>query len=249
MVLKGGGKSTYSFAENDVIRCIDIESLEKIEVNFYWEDRERTKLKRVEFNIKDPAHDYNKPYGLVRNDYLINQNNNLLLSSTPNFQMTTISREASFSLILLGPGLDAPKKWADREHKKFLAVQPFSRQVGCNMPNGIINIYFKENMANFTPNELNQNPVEDGDKTTYLDATKFLNNLSNKKFIPGFKINIIGYTNSIGSNDYNNNLSQKRANSIADYLKNRVGFNDNQIHINYLGEDQSMQMPEKQGTA
>jgi outer membrane protein OmpA-like peptidoglycan-associated protein len=49
-------------------------------------------------------------------------------------------------------------------------------------------------------------------------------------------ISIKGYTCSLGSDKYNNGLSQKRAQSVSDYLINNMGISKDNIQIKYYGE-------------
>lgn len=51
---------------------------------------------------------------------------------------------------------------------------------------------------------------------------------------PSFKINIVGHTDNVGSEDYNKNLSKARAKAVADYLI-KHNININNISYNGMG--------------
>ena len=47
---------------------------------------------------------------------------------------------------------------------------------------------------------------------------------------------LVGYTDSIGSEEYNLGLSNRRADSVAAYLMNNHGVGQDQIVVNWYGE-------------
>ena len=47
---------------------------------------------------------------------------------------------------------------------------------------------------------------------------------------------LVGYTDSIGPEEYNLYLSNRRADSVADYLVNSLGVNRDQVVVNWYGE-------------
>jgi OOP family OmpA-OmpF porin len=64
-----------------------------------------------------------------------------------------------------------------------------------------------------------------------LDAVgKFL------KDNPDAYVMLVGYTDSIGSEEYNLGLSMRRANSAANYLTSNHNIEENRIVVNYYGE-------------
>ena len=53
---------------------------------------------------------------------------------------------------------------------------------------------------------------------------------------PDAYVQLVGYTDSIGSEDYNLGLSQRRANSAANYLMDSHNISSDRIVVNYYGE-------------
>ncbi len=53
---------------------------------------------------------------------------------------------------------------------------------------------------------------------------------------PDAYVQLVGYTDSIGSEDYNMGLSQRRANSAANYLMDKYNITSDRIVVNYYGE-------------
>lgn len=53
---------------------------------------------------------------------------------------------------------------------------------------------------------------------------------------PSAYVQLVGYTDSIGTEEYNLGLSQRRADSAADYLMNKHNINRDRIVVNYYGE-------------
>jgi OOP family OmpA-OmpF porin len=47
---------------------------------------------------------------------------------------------------------------------------------------------------------------------------------------------LVGYTDSVGPEEYNLNLSNRRADSVAAYLMNNYGVKQDQIVVNWYGE-------------
>ena len=47
---------------------------------------------------------------------------------------------------------------------------------------------------------------------------------------------LVGYTDSIGSEDYNLGLSNRRADSVAAYLMTNHGVSQDQVVVNWYGE-------------
>jgi len=99
-----------------------------------------------------------------------------------------------------------------------------------------IELHFPFNKFNLTPTETNK-----------LDS--FINLFdSSKQILIG--ISVYGHTDQIGSNTYNDNLSIKRANTVAAYLKqhqinvelinNLLGFGKRQLITTLTGEDQRL---------
>lgn len=50
------------------------------------------------------------------------------------------------------------------------------------------------------------------------------------------KVKIVGYTDRIGTNDYNKNLSVKRAHSVKSYLNGKVHLDKSPVEVRALGE-------------
>jgi outer membrane protein OmpA-like peptidoglycan-associated protein len=53
---------------------------------------------------------------------------------------------------------------------------------------------------------------------------------------PDMKVQIAGYTCDIGSEQYNQNLSERRANAVRDYLVNKTGIDPNRLSVTGYGE-------------
>jgi outer membrane protein OmpA-like peptidoglycan-associated protein len=53
---------------------------------------------------------------------------------------------------------------------------------------------------------------------------------------PNMKVEISGYTDSIGTASYNDKLSQKRAEAVATYLTTKSGADANRITLKHFGE-------------
>jgi OOP family OmpA-OmpF porin len=54
---------------------------------------------------------------------------------------------------------------------------------------------------------------------------------------PEAYVMLVGYTDSIGSEEYNLGLSLRRANSAANYLTSNHNIEKNRIVVNYYGEE------------
>ena len=54
---------------------------------------------------------------------------------------------------------------------------------------------------------------------------------------PNLIIYIEGHTDDVGDSDYNMQLSQKRVQAVADYIKSK-GFNESNIKISWHGKSQ-----------
>ncbi|MES9958092.1 MAG: OmpA family protein [Sedimenticola sp.] len=59
----------------------------------------------------------------------------------------------------------------------------------------------------------------------------------------GSMVQIIGFTDSVGDDDYNTQLSERRASAVADYLK-RKGVSDRQLEIEGRGETELIEVSE-----
>lgn len=53
---------------------------------------------------------------------------------------------------------------------------------------------------------------------------------------PSMKVQISGYTDSIGTKDYNSTLSLKRAEAVANYLTSKSGIDPSRITVKHFGE-------------
>ena len=53
---------------------------------------------------------------------------------------------------------------------------------------------------------------------------------------PKKKIKIVVHTDNVGSEQYNQKISEKRAEAVAKYLKNKPGINNNQVYFEGKGE-------------
>jgi outer membrane protein OmpA-like peptidoglycan-associated protein len=73
------------------------------------------------------------------------------------------------------------------------------------------------------------------------ENTEFLNSYVIQKIQkpnpPNLIIYIEGHTDDVGDSDYNMQLSQKRAQTVADFIKNR-GFDESNIKISWHGKSQ-----------
>jgi outer membrane protein OmpA-like peptidoglycan-associated protein len=56
---------------------------------------------------------------------------------------------------------------------------------------------------------------------------------------PNYKLNLKGFTDDLGSSEYNKKLSQNRANAVSEYLQSR-GIAKDRIEIVALGKDQPL---------
>ena len=63
---------------------------------------------------------------------------------------------------------------------------------------------------------------------------------------PDSKVEVIGYTDAVGSKSYNDKLSLKRAKTVKRYMTNQ-GVNESQIIINGYGEDNPVALNKKSG--
>ena len=48
---------------------------------------------------------------------------------------------------------------------------------------------------------------------------------------------LLGYSDNVGSDEYNLELSKRRAESVANYLMNNIGIGEDQIVVNWYGKD------------
>ncbi|MFQ5456570.1 MAG: OmpA family protein [Nitrospirota bacterium] len=71
-------------------------------------------------------------------------------------------------------------------------------------------------------------------KSEAMEALSIVNDMFNQS--KHKDILIAGYTCSIGTDEYNLELSKKRAQSVSDYLTNTIGIPKDHIHIEYHGE-------------
>ena len=53
---------------------------------------------------------------------------------------------------------------------------------------------------------------------------------------PNAYVLLVGYTDSIGPEEYNLYLSNRRADGVADYLVNSLGVGRDQVVVNWYGE-------------
>lgn len=51
------------------------------------------------------------------------------------------------------------------------------------------------------------------------------------------RVKIVGYTDKIGTNEYNQKLSEKRAHSVKTYLDNKVHLDSSPVEVRALGEN------------
>lgn len=62
------------------------------------------------------------------------------------------------------------------------------------------------------------------------------------------KISVVGHTDRIGSDQYNQSLSEDRANAVKDYLVTNLNISSNSIYANGVGESQATMNEKCQGT-
>lgn len=71
-------------------------------------------------------------------------------------------------------------------------------------------------------------------KLTKTESNK-LKEVFQKKLVYAMNIKLLGHTDNVGSDEYNQQLSQKRVENIKHNLV-QLGFDSDQIHISYFGE-------------
>ena len=82
-------------------------------------------------------------------------------------------------------------------------------------------LYFDFNKADLTPDSINK-------LNNMADLLKADKNVKDAK--------IVGYADRIGSDEYNEKLSKKRAKAVQDYLTSRGYLNANSTEVRWLGE-------------
>lgn len=60
------------------------------------------------------------------------------------------------------------------------------------------------------------------------------------------RIKVVGYTDAVGSNGYNQKLSERRATAVVNYLKEK-GANESQVELRGFGEDNPVTLNKKNG--
>ena len=103
---------------------------------------------------------------------------------------------------------------------------------GCPDPKNTITALLNENSFVFF--ELDRTAL-------YKDATDFLDQIANHlNQSSGVVVEIIGHASSEGSSNYNQGLSKRRAQSVADYLMDK-GVNKMQLKTSGKGETQALE--------
>ena len=100
-------------------------------------------------------------------------------------------------------------------------------------------ISVKEN-GNYGIYSLGENILfEAGKSTIKPDAEQNLQQLaaSIKKRFAGGDLRVYGYTDSVGTNGYNKELAQLRAEAVKSWLATNAGIDSNKISINAIGKD------------
>jgi outer membrane protein OmpA-like peptidoglycan-associated protein len=67
------------------------------------------------------------------------------------------------------------------------------------------------------------------------DDTLRLNKLANSLRSASYFLKVFGYTDTIGTAEDNDKLSEKRAMAIYDYLNTRVSVNQQQVYVTWIG--------------
>ena len=82
-------------------------------------------------------------------------------------------------------------------------------------------------------------PFDDSsiDNAEFLKLKKLLNNTHS-----GCIILIEGHTDRIGSNDYNEELSRKRAESVQNWFIKYAGLKKSQIDLRFKGESETLNL-------
>ncbi len=81
---------------------------------------------------------------------------------------------------------------------------------------------------------------ESGNSTIKNDAVENLKQITasiNQRF-KGGDIRVYGYTDAVGSKDYNKDLAKQRAEAVRTWLATTGGMDSSKISINAIGEDQ-----------
>ncbi len=84
----------------------------------------------------------------------------------------------------------------------------------------------------------NLNFVFNTSKLTKASQKELEKNLANMSQVQIKKIIVIGHTDSIGSDEYNQELSQQRAETVAQILRDKFHLNPEQVEAVGYGESQ-----------
>jgi RHS repeat-associated protein len=244
--------STYAFAENDVIRCIDLEGMEKYVVVHCWEPSSDGKQRYTKYNgtvlIYLPNVDYNRLYRDPANKYTD-------MTMTIHKEMTREQMNA-ISGRIYDKNPETGKYDILKNHVRcsiFDCLDPSSSQKS-RLPNAVFTpssnkmseiIRLNNVESNFNDGifaRINLLPAPTSlfynfDKINSTELTpEYIASL--QTFLtsnPDYVINVTGFTDKVGSDEYNMQLGLNRANDVKTRLV-KLGINKDRIQTFSRGE-------------
>jgi RHS repeat-associated protein len=245
--------STYAFAENDVIRSIDLEGMEKYVVVHCWEPSSSdSKQRYTKYNgtvlIYLPNVDYNRLYRHPAHKYT--DMTMTIHKEMTRDQMNTIS----------GRIYDKNPKTGKYDilmnHVRcsiFDCLDPVSSQKSM-LPNAVftpssnnMSEIFRLNKieSNFNEGVFTQLNLLPAPTSLFYNFDKINSTELTPEYIaslqtfltsnPDYAINVTGFTDRVGSDEYNMQLGLKRANDVKNRLVN-LGINKDRIQTFSRGE-------------